>query len=129
MTEEFENWYDDQSVDEWTEALRSEAPLLISQGKDGLWHEYSDEWDLTVHHETEEEFNRTKRMFDLASDDDLISRSHLHKVIAPKFTEALNELQNIKDGGKVAFTLGEILGLIIKEPGVMKLEGEGGDDD
>ena len=129
MSEDFESWYDDQSVDEWTEVLRSEAPLLISQGKDGLWHEYSDEWDLTIHHETEEEFNRTKRMFDLASDDDLISREHLLKVITPKFTDVLTKLQNIKEDGKIAFALGEILGLIGAEPGVMKLEEEGKDDD
>ena len=129
MTEDIKNWYDDQGVDEWTETLRSEAPLLISQGKDGIWQKYSDEWDLTVHHETEEEFNRTKRMFEMASDDDLISRAHLLKSLAPKFTEALNKLRNIKDDGKIAFALGEILGLIGAEPGVMKLEEEGEDDD
>lgn len=124
MTEEFENWYDDQSVDEWTETLRSETPLLISQGKDGLWHEYSDEWDLTIHHETEEEFNRTKKMFDLASDDDLISRAHLLKVITPKSTDLLNRLQYIKEKGEITFALVEILELIAMEPGVMKLEEE-----
>lgn len=109
--------------------LLENAFLMLAPGEDGLWREYSDEWDLTIHHETEEEFNRTKRMFDLASDDDLISREHLLKAITPKFTEALDELQNIKDCGKVAFVLGEILGLIGAEPGVMKLEEEEEDND
>lgn len=124
MTEDFESRYDDQSVDEWTETLRGETPLLISQGKDGLWHEYSDEWDLTIHHETEEEFNRTKRMFEMASDDDLISRAHLLKVITPKSADMLNRLQYIRGNGEIALALVEILELILVEPGVMELEEE-----
>ena len=104
--------------------LLENAFLMLAPGEDGLWREYSDEWDLTIHHETEEEFNRTKRMFDLASDDDLISREHLLKAITPKFTDVLTKLQYIKGDGKVEFALGEILGLIGAEPGVMKLEEE-----